>query len=123
MRIFDQAAVDAVRTNANGRRYMMQGIYAAGTVFGDKCSFPRKCVFMGSVFGNDCHFGRGCYFYQCLIGSGAVIGEGSQMWFTVVGHNSVIKKYITTECEQMDVLGESSGRFQNGNDHATGGAE
>lgn len=123
MRIFSQAEVDAVRRNANGRRYMMQGVYTASINFGDRCSFPKKCVFIGSIFGNDCHFGGNCYFYQCSIGSGAVIGAESQMWFTVVGHDAVIKKYITTECEQVDMLGESSGRFQNGNDHTAGGAE
>lgn len=113
MRIFGQAEVDGVRRNANGRKYMMQGVYTAGITFGDKCSFPSKCVFMGSIFGDDCHFGKNCFFAHCLIGEGGVIGEGSYLYFTVIGYQTIIKKYITTKCEQMDMWEKAENEEQN----------
>lgn len=58
MRIFDQAAVDAVSRHANGRRYMPRGIYAAGVVTGDRCSFPEGCS-----------IGRDCKFERCWCGA------------------------------------------------------
>lgn len=64
MRIFDQAAVDAVPRHANGRRYMPRGIYAAGVVTGDWCSFPEGCV-----FGRGCSIGRDCKFERCWCGA------------------------------------------------------
>ena len=108
MRVIDQAAVDAVPRHANGRRYMPRGIYAAGVVTGDWCSFPEGCIFRhntfgelcdfygnscfaGCVFGRGCSIGRGCKFERCRLGDyctvgqrailhGCSLGEGRRVW-------------------------------------------